>query len=145
MHGGAPQREAQGGSCGWKPDQLDLLLRTMIEGGRTPPPCTRRVASARCGPACKWRTQHTTIELGRRTLPSLYCADNELIINPESWVSNLPHTITACFYPSNAPKDKIAYTRKVHKDFLARYKLTAEVVPLLRYNPGKGFELAPNK
>ena len=49
---------------------------------------------------------------------------NELILDAYTWSQNLPHTITAVFYPFYAAEGQKQHARDVHKDFLRHYRLT---------------------
>lgn len=74
---------------------------------------------------------------------------NEVVLDSERWDANLPHTISAVFYPAYASQDKAAHARQVHAAFLARYRLDSSTVPLLVFDPiagrqvGKPFAPAP--
>ena len=94
---------------------------------------------------------HTVPKVGVPILPSpthTYTHPSPPVFEPESWENNLPHTISAVFYPSYARGDQQAHARQIHASFLRRYRLTEEVVPLLKYDPeagrhsGKPFSLA---
>ena len=60
---------------------------------------------------------------------------NELILDAYTWSQNLPHTITAVFYPFYAAEGQKQHARDVHKDFLRHYRLTMTDVPLFVYDP----------
>ena len=71
-------------------------------------------------------------------MPCLLHSDNELVLDSERWERNLPHTISAVFYPEYAGGPQQARAREVHAAFLQRYQLSASVVPLVVYDPIAG-------
>jgi hypothetical protein len=68
---------------------------------------------------------------------------NELILDSGTWETALPATVEAVFYPKSCayPREQRALecqgaARKTHREFLHKYDLTAEQVPLLVLDVG---------
>jgi len=99
------------GQCAWRPDQLDQLLQV----------------------------QHDMISHAAN-FNGGSSGYNELVINPGSFASNLPHTIVAVFFPDYANARQQDEARIVHRRFLSLYDLTREELPLLRYS-STGFSM----
>lgn len=59
---------------------------------------------------------------------------NELVISGEHWEASLPHSVEAFFIVQGGTD--IGLGRQVHREFLARYDVSDDVVPLLELVPG---------
>ena len=56
------------------------------------------------------------------------CRYNEIILRPDAWVSNLPGTITAVFFPEGGDEEA---ARRIREDFTLAYGLDLFDVPLV--------------
>jgi hypothetical protein len=63
---------------------------------------------------------------------------NEFVIDTRSVLERLPHAVEAFFYMPDSIVETEEWTRFTHKAFLAEYKLSADAVPLLRFDPNGG-------
>ena len=59
---------------------------------------------------------------------------NEIVLDSASWIEHMPRTIEAVFYNAGGT-DWHPAAKTLHGKLLAAYGLTAEQVPLLRYDP----------
>ena len=59
---------------------------------------------------------------------------NELILSADAWSEHLPHTIEAVFFPAYARYEQQQHARGVWQDFLRKYHLKWQDVPLLVYH-----------
>ena len=59
---------------------------------------------------------------------------NEVILDAEAWVRNLPQSIMAVFVHKNAKLADVENSRSVHANFLQRYGLTSDATPLVTYD-----------
>uniref|UniRef100_A0A7S3B1Q8 Uncharacterized protein n=1 Tax=Haptolina ericina TaxID=156174 RepID=A0A7S3B1Q8_9EUKA len=115
-----PSSESQWQSCGfmgapataWSPADLKLLLQMHSERGASYKP------------------------------PGWHSGYNEIIVSSEALNAALPASIEAFFvvtghptFQINDPYSHIVDMAAVHKAFLAKYHLTADIVPLLRFDP----------
>lgn len=74
--------------------------------------------------------------------PGWHSGYNEIIVSSEALNAALPASIEAFFvvtghptFQINDPYSHIVDMAAVHKAFLAKYHLTADIVPLLRFDP----------
>ena len=93
------------------------------------------------------KDMQTLLELHREhgphyKAPGWHSGYNEVIINSRHYNAHLPDSVEGFFYPrgANPVTGDLGYgitvdVRKVHRDFLAKYSLTAEQVPLLEFDP----------
>lgn len=60
---------------------------------------------------------------------------NEIILESESWVANLPHTLEAVFVLLGSDRAFQQRARKVHASLISEYNLSVDELPLLAYDP----------
>jgi formiminotetrahydrofolate cyclodeaminase len=62
---------------------------------------------------------------------------NEMVLDADSWVRNLPRTVEAVFaIPTHDPKST-EEAKQVHRNYLKEHGLTAADVPMLLYDKTK--------
>ena len=67
---------------------------------------------------------------------------NEVILDSNFWVKNLPRTVMAVFVHKGAPEADVETSKRVHAAFLSEYHITDSETPLVEYDPNTGhFEL----
>ena len=116
---------------------------TMSKGGE---PCLESCAN----PGAKWwRCSWPAGMIQRMMEAQPTDSHNEVVLDASNWVANLPHTIEA-FFAVRWPDDLIAsptlhYQRaenqnvhQKHREFLEKYGLTSDDVPLLLYDVRDG-------
>ena len=77
---------------------------------------------------CSWRAS----QLMSMMEHSDGSSHNEVVLDSQAWVEELPSTIEAIFLVDGDDEAKV---RKIHQDFMRDYGLTVEAFPLLRYDP----------
>ena len=105
------------GTCAWAPESLDGMLAQQAQWLAEPTVLTASAAAAAAGQ-------------GRHY--------NELILDPPKWRATLPRGVEAFFFFTNDGDDAgdwrrpEAHTRAVRRDFLAKFDVSPQAVPLLR-------------
>ena len=94
-------------------------------------PCENSCAAPAPSPAhrdhqCAWPADNLAEMLGYQG--GTY---NELVLDTEAWVANLPGSIEAVFYPAACGEACVAAARATHAAFIARYPEAAATTPLL--------------
>ena len=77
--------------------------------------------------------------------PGYHSGYNEAVVDGLSWNANMPNTIEAFFMLEGAGveltpdkgRGQAGYAREAHRNFLERYDLTEEEVPLLAFDPSR--------
>mmetsp|Transcript_47401 Transcript_47401/g.106896 ORF Transcript_47401/g.106896 Transcript_47401/m.106896 type:complete len:188 (-) Transcript_47401:158-721(-) len=62
---------------------------------------------------------------------------NEVVLNADVWVSNLPRTIEAIFYLQSSNDAYRQRAEGVHSAFLDAYGVTAAITPLVLFDPSR--------
>ena len=65
--------------------------------------------------------------------PSFYSGYNEIVYGSTIWNANLPRTIEAFFHLRGHPRSE---TARWHRQFLQKYHVTADEVPILNFDRG---------
>lgn len=63
---------------------------------------------------------------------------NEVIIDSESWMANMPRTVMAFYVPKGVTEGQLEFSRGAHGDFLRQYGITADQTPLVQYDQAAG-------
>lgn len=88
---------------------------------------------------CSWQPKHLRYMILQQKQIHPGGGYNEIIIDSQSWVDYLPHTIRAMFVCVNEDgyvddPEKLEHAREVHSRFTSEYGLSPLDVPLLAYD-----------
>lgn len=62
---------------------------------------------------------------------------NEIVLDADSWVRNLPRTVEAVFMLAGADEKYAQAAREVHRALLSEYGITESTIPLVVFDPLK--------
>ena len=63
-----------------------------------------------------------------------YSGYNELVYSSDTWNTNLPGTVEA-FFAVKGTSGSYQWTEQLHRQFLGRYRISADDVPLVVFDP----------
>mmetsp|Transcript_36873 Transcript_36873/g.61063 ORF Transcript_36873/g.61063 Transcript_36873/m.61063 type:complete len:441 (+) Transcript_36873:21-1343(+) len=96
------------GFCAWHPEWLQGMMRQQLVG------LVAREGLTACGkPQC------------------LY---NEVVLDGQAWLAQLPEAVEAFFVPTGAPPSEERAARDARRAFLSRFHVSASNVPMMRLN-----------
>jgi hypothetical protein len=121
-----------------------LLCAYAADGGSSEKRCHPPGPSASCVPGCLVGTANfarctghcpfgpaalgTMLQQHRQSRNPTY---NELVLDPECWRANLPHSVEAIFFTGPMP----GLATAARAAMIAKYKLSRDQVPLVRFDP----------
>lgn len=148
IYPGHPETYASGGFI-LRPEMMDLNCAYSADGGSQGVHCDPPRKTPECSPGCKrwcepsrgvknwgcaWHPQNLKEMIEQQKILSPAGGYNEVILDAEAWVRNLPQSIMAVFVHKNAKLADVENSRSVHANFLQRYGLTSDATPLVTYD-----------
>jgi len=156
IYPGHPETYAAGGLV-LRPEEIELNCAYASDGGSQGVVCDPPGRQAGCSPGCKrwcdpargvrnwgcsWPPEHLRDMIEQQKVLEPNGGYNECIVDAASWVKHLPRTIMAVFVQYGASSRDVDTSRSVHKNFLARYGVSADETPFVTYDVSRGhFEL----
>jgi len=62
------------------------------------------------------------------------CLYNEVVLDGQAWLAQLPEAVEAFFVPTGAPPSEERAARDARRAFLSRFHVSASNVPMMRLN-----------